>query len=63
MNYPVIPRRMSGAKAAGFSAKAMGSVRNCIECGECMERCPYGLPILDMLKKHLEPYEQHVATI
>ena len=61
MNYPIIARRMSGAKAAGFSAKAMESVRNCTECGECVKRCPYDLPIPEMLKKHLELYEEHTA--
>jgi len=27
---------------------------NCTLCGECMERCPYGLPIPDMIKSNLE---------
>ena len=26
---------------------------NCTECGDCMERCPYGLPIPDMIKENL----------
>jgi uncharacterized protein len=26
---------------------------NCTECGECMERCPYDLPIPDMIKENL----------
>jgi len=61
MNYPIIARRMSGAKAAGFSVKAMESVRNCTECGDCLKRCPYNLPIPEMLKKHLALYEQHTV--
>lgn len=61
MGYPIIARRMSGAKATGLAAKAMESVRNCIECGECMERCPYNLPIVEMLKEHLALYEKHLA--
>ena len=61
MNYAIIARRMSGAKAAGFAVKMMESVRNCTECGECVERCPYSLPIPEMLKKHLALYEQHAA--
>ncbi|MEN6438635.1 MAG: aldo/keto reductase [Syntrophobacter sp.] len=61
MNYPIIARRMSGAKGAGFAAKNMESIRNCTECGECMSRCPYGLPIPEMLKKHLALYEQHTS--
>ncbi len=61
MNYPIIARRMSDAKAAGFAAKMMESVRNCTDCGECVKRCPYCLPIPEMLKKHLALYEQHAA--
>jgi uncharacterized protein len=61
MNYPIIVSRMSDAKAAGFAAKMMESVRNCTECGECVKRCPYSLPIPEMLRKHLALYEQHAA--
>lgn len=61
MGYPIIARRMSDAKAAGFATKMMESVRNCTECGECVKRCPYGLPIPEMLKEHLALYERHAA--
>jgi len=27
---------------------------DCTECGECMERCPYSLPIPDMIKANRE---------
>jgi uncharacterized protein len=59
MNYPLVARRMSDSKAAGLAQKSMESVRNCTECGECVERCPYDLPIPETLKKHLALYEQH----
>jgi len=61
MGYPIIARRMSPAKAAGFAAKAMESVLDCIDCGECAERCPYNLPIPEMLQEHLAMYEKHKA--
>ncbi len=61
MNYPIIARRMSNAKAAGFAAKAMESSRNCTECGECVKRCPYNLPIPEMLKEHLALYEPYAG--
>ncbi len=63
MIYPIIVHRLSPAKAAKFSAKAMESVRDCIECGECSKRCPYGLPIPEMLKEHLLMYEEHLAEL
>jgi predicted aldo/keto reductase-like oxidoreductase len=62
MLYGIVAHRMGPAKAAGFAEKAMESVRNCIECGECAERCPYGLPIPEMLKEHLARYEEHRAA-
>ena len=61
MGYPIIAHRMSPAKAAGFATKAMESVINCIDCGECAERCPYDLPIPEMLKDHQAMYEKHKA--
>jgi uncharacterized protein len=63
MIYPVIAHRMSPAKAAHFSARAMESVRNCIECGECVERCPYDLPIPEMIREHLAMFEEHLGGV
>ncbi|MGA2225629.1 MAG: aldo/keto reductase, partial [Syntrophobacteraceae bacterium] len=63
MGYPIVARRMSDAKAAGFAVNIMESVRNCTECGECVKRCPYSLPIPEMLKKHMALYEQHAAGV
>jgi predicted aldo/keto reductase-like oxidoreductase len=31
----------------------MEKAANCTECGDCMERCPYNLPIPDMIKENL----------
>lgn len=59
MLYGVVAHRMGPAKAAGFATKTMESVRNCIECGECMERCPYGLPIPERIKEFLALYDLH----
>jgi predicted aldo/keto reductase-like oxidoreductase len=42
----------------GWIAEAMESGRNCIQCGECEERCPYQLPIREMLAESLEAYER-----
>lgn len=35
----------------------MRMVNNCIECGKCMNKCPYGLNIPKLLRKNLEDYE------
>ena len=32
--------------------------RNCSECGDCLPRCPYELPIPDMIKENLAWYDR-----
>jgi uncharacterized protein len=59
MLYGIVAHRMGPAKAAGFSEKFMETVRDCIECGECVERCPYNLPIPELLREYLSLYDEH----
>jgi hypothetical protein len=61
MMYRVVSIRMSPATAVKFCESTMESVRLCADCGECLEKCPYGLPIPDMLREHLALYESHRA--
>jgi len=46
----------------GFVAEAMASAAACIECGECEDRCPYGLPIREMIRENVAYYEQALAS-
>jgi predicted aldo/keto reductase-like oxidoreductase len=39
-------------------AKQIKKARNCSECGECLSRCPYQLPIPELIKKNLAWYDQ-----
>jgi len=32
---------------------AAAKARNCTECGDCLPRCPYGLPIPDLIRENL----------
>ena len=32
---------------------------NCIECGACQKKCPYELPIIDMLKKVVDTFRKN----
>lgn len=61
MGYQVAARRMSPKVSVEFSRAAMESVPKCIECGICIQRCPYNLPIPTMLKKHYEMWEKHCS--
>ena len=40
----------------------MHCVDNCIECGQCMTKCPYNLNIPDILKDSLKFYDEFYAT-
>ena len=33
--------------------KSLKAARNCTECGACRERCPYDLPIPDLIRKNI----------
>jgi predicted aldo/keto reductase-like oxidoreductase len=60
MSYPLIVKRMSPAISVKFSQKAMDSVPNCTKCGSCVSRCPYELPIPNLLQKNYELYTRNI---
>jgi len=54
LGIPSMVRRMGKRiLVEGWAAKAIEKARNCTECGECMTRCPYNLPIPDLIKENL----------
>ena len=46
---------------AGNIAAAIAGARDCAECGECEEKCPYHLPIREMLAENIAFYESVTA--
>ena len=63
MGYQVAARRMSPRVSVEFSRAAMETVPRCIECGVCIQRCPYNLPIPEMLKKHYDLWGKHCREV
>jgi uncharacterized protein len=48
-----IKRMGPGALKTPMFAEMWKKAANCTECGDCMERCPYELPIPEMIKENL----------
>jgi hypothetical protein len=61
MSYPVVASRMSGGISVQFLKVPMESTLKCTGCGECIERCPYELPIPEILKRNYDLFEVHGA--
>lgn len=62
MNVPTFIRRFPPDKL--FSAervRAIAVARTCVECGECEARCPYELPIREILRENVALYEEAMA--
>jgi predicted aldo/keto reductase-like oxidoreductase len=47
--------------ATGWLAEGVESARHCAECGECEEKCPYHLPIREMIVENLAFYDSVVS--
>lgn len=62
MGYPIVAKRMSPAVSVEFSKKAMDSVVKCLNCGVCLKRCPYELPIPEVLQNNYQMYREHLKV-
>jgi predicted aldo/keto reductase-like oxidoreductase len=43
---------------SGRWADVLEKAADCIECGDCESRCPYELPIRDMMKEFSDVYQE-----
>lgn len=50
----LMKRMGSGALQTPLFKNMLEKAAGCSECGDCMEKCPYELPIPDMIKSNLE---------
>ncbi|MFC1915466.1 aldo/keto reductase [Chloroflexota bacterium] len=58
MTFPIFNRNIPPERFfSGTFAQTYEKAANCIECGECEEKCPYNLPIREMLAEHVKLYE------
>jgi len=59
LGYQIFVSRMGPLVAADFARAAMETIPQCKECGACIKRCPYELPIAEMLKSNFASYSKH----
>lgn len=60
MQYELVSRKMPLETLLSFSGPAMETVQNCIECGTCIEHCPYSLSIPQVIKRNYDLYKRHL---
>ena len=61
MNLSGGPRVYTTEQWLSRVAGAVESGRNCIKCGECELKCPYQLPIREMIVENIANYERIAA--
>ncbi len=61
--FPAIVNRMSLRQTLAFMKVPIATIEKCVECGECEEKCPYDLPIVEMLRDHAERYRELEASL
>lgn len=56
-----IIKRMPAANVFSDLAQTVEDAQECVECGECEEKCPYGLPIREMIQERVGLFEREKA--
>jgi len=58
LGMKTIIKRLGGqSREAGWVRGIVEKARECTECGECLPRCPYHLPIPDLIRENLGYYD------
>jgi len=70
MSFPNLRKRLPLVRLyTGKFAESFTKAEECTDCSECEERCPYNLPIRDMMQEHIKlhqagkiEYEKQLAS-
>jgi len=57
LNVKSFIKRMTAEKVSSMVAPSMEKIRTCLECGDCVKRCPYNLNIPKLLKERLKYWD------
>jgi uncharacterized protein len=63
MGYRVVVNRMSPKVATEFCKVPMESVARCNNCQVCISRCPYDLPVPEILQANYQLYLEHCREL
>jgi predicted aldo/keto reductase-like oxidoreductase len=62
MSFPSMEKRMPPERIfSGMFEGAMAKAADCLQCGECEEKCPFHLPIREMLSENVKAYQERKA--
>ena len=53
-------KRLPPVATIAMADANMKKAETCVECGECTEKCPYELPVPDLIKENLSLYREYV---
>jgi predicted aldo/keto reductase-like oxidoreductase len=59
----IVKRMGTDALRQGQFFEAVSKARKCSECGECEKRCPYQLPIPDLIKENLLWIDEQLKSL
>ncbi len=62
LGYPLFIKRFGAEAALGLLRPVMEAAAGCTHCGDCLAKCPYGLPIPDLLRENLALYRQRTGS-
>ena len=61
LTVETVIKRMPFERASMMGSRNMDAARTCIECRECVGRCPYNLNIPELLKEKLAIWDKYLA--
>jgi predicted aldo/keto reductase-like oxidoreductase len=62
MMYPSLARRLPPEHLfSGYWGQVVEKAAECTDCGECEERCPYHLPIRELLAEYVKQYREEAS--
>ena len=59
--FPILRNSPSHLQLTPEAQAKMMKIKDCLHCGHCMSKCPYGLNTPELLQRNLKDYEEVLA--